>query len=54
MAYMHDLICHTALLPFLIGGGVALPGALAGMALHASNDDQEQDERRKASSKDLS
>ncbi len=44
----------NGLLSFLISRGVALTGALAGMVLHASNDDQEQGKRRKASSKDLS
>ena len=40
---------NGGLMPFLVGGGIALVGAVAGIAVHAAtnNNGQEQDKRRK-------
>jgi len=40
---------NNELMPVLIGGGLALVGAVAGMAMHAANNSREEDKRRKGS-----
>mmetsp|Transcript_29673 Transcript_29673/g.62943 ORF Transcript_29673/g.62943 Transcript_29673/m.62943 type:complete len:170 (-) Transcript_29673:175-684(-) len=48
----HDHDDNGGLVPFLIGGGLALLGAVAGIAVHASNNSNDEDKRKKCSSKE--